>query len=70
MSGKLALREMFLTADLLVDVTRRCEQAKRRLTPDATWRQYLAYERLAEQQQILASKVLAQHRLANGDAFK
>lgn len=65
------LREMFKTADMLVDVTRRCDQARARAMRDgATFREFMAYETLAEQQQILAHKVLCIHRLTNGKAFQ
>lgn len=56
---------------MLVDVTRRCDQAKDRAMRDgATFREFMAYETLAEKQQILAHKVLCIHRLANGKAFQ
>lgn len=65
------LREMFKTAGMLVDVTRRCDQARARAMRDgATFREFMAYETLAEQQQLLAHKVLCIHRLANGKAFQ
>lgn len=65
------LRQMFRTADDLVEVTRRCNQAKARALRDgATFREFLAYETLAEKQQILASKVVALHRIATGKAFE
>lgn len=65
------IRDMFKTADMLVDVTRRCDQARiRALRDGATFREYLAYETLAEHQQILAHRVLCIHRLANGKAFQ
>ncbi len=65
------LRSFFTTANDLVDVTRRCDQARRRVCSDAaTFREFLAYEALAEKQQLLASKVIALHRVANGKAFE
>lgn len=65
------LRMMFKTADDLVEVTRRCNQAKARATRDgATFREFMAFDRLAEHQQILAHRVLALHRIANGKAFE
>jgi hypothetical protein len=65
------IRDMFRTADMLVDVTRRCDQARARAMRDgATFREFMAYETLAEKQQLLAHKVLSIHRLANGKAFQ
>ena len=45
------------TASLLDDVTRRANKARSRLTETATWREYLAFDRLAEQQQLLAGRL-------------
>lgn len=65
------LRLMFRTADDLVEVTRRCNQAKARaMREGATFREFMAYEVLAEKQQLLAGKVIALHRIANGKAFE
>lgn len=65
------LRDFFTTANDLVDVTRECTKARARtLCDDATFREFMAYERLAERQQILAHQVLCLHRLATGKAFQ
>lgn len=50
-------RSLMATANLLDDVTRRANKARSRLTETATWREYIAFDRLAEQQQILAGRL-------------
>lgn len=65
------LRDFFKLANELEDVVRACSKARTRiLRADATFREFMAYERLAERQQILAHKVLCIHRVATGEAFQ